>query len=147
MEWYECAEDDAAAAADRETRRLDDAERAIDSTWSVAGLYDAHHVVLAAVGIDKLTRYLAHATLPCRAQESGLSRRELYRLISALRSGVSRLEQVIVQIGDRAQRASADADPTVETAALVKNLDSAAQRICDVAATMADAQRSAARIQ
>lgn len=155
MEWDECTpDDDTATAVDREKRRLDDAERTIDCTWSVAGPYDAQLVFLAAVGIDKLTRYLAHATLPGRTQETGASKQELYRLISALRSGISRLDQVLTQIRDHAQdsipasddRGGTAAAPRAETAELMRNLDSAAERIRDVAATMAEAQRTAAHI-
>ncbi|MBP2371333.1 hypothetical protein [Pseudonocardia parietis] len=123
-------------------------EHGIDDRWSIAGPYTADRVLLAAEEIDELTRYLAHATLPERAHVAVTCGKDLCRLISALRSGVGRLDQVLVQIRHRAQECVAPPeDAEDEAALLLADLDSAAERIRDAVATMASAHRSAARIQ
>lgn len=84
----------------------------VDDAWPVAGPHDPDTVASAALAIDKLTRYLTHATppggpagqtLPCGS--------DIHRLLRQLRSALGRLDQVLEHT--RARTLELQTDPTL----------------------------------
>ena len=121
--------------------------------WSVAGPFTPAHVLEAAEEIDRVTRFLAHATQQPQAHTAVPCGKDLHRLISALCAGLGRLDQVLLQVRHRARdcviasegSAASDIDGDGEAADLLQALGSAAEQVRDAVATMASARHSAER--
>lgn len=120
--------------------------------WSVAGPFTPAHVLEAAEEIDRVTRFLAHATQQPQAHTAVPCGKDLHRLISALCAGLGRLDQVLLQVRHRArdcviasEGSACASDIDSEAADLLQALGSAAEQVRDAVATMASARHSSER--
>lgn len=80
-------------------------EALIATFWHRDGPHSADSVASAALAIDELTHYLARATLHSDVLPQG---GDLYRVVSELRSALSRLDQVLDQMSTRAEQIAHD---------------------------------------
>jgi hypothetical protein len=84
---------------------MTDARGIVEANWPFDGPHDEDTIASAATAVDQLVRYMANATY--RLPESGQG---LWRIVSGLREAVSKLDQVLRYLSERAEGVVAD-DP------------------------------------
>lgn len=85
-----------------------DVEALVGTFWNIDGPHSPERTASAALAVDQLTRYLAHATFPGRGAVTLPHGGDVYRQVGEWRSTIGRLQQVLEQLARRAGELAED---------------------------------------